>query len=424
MAIFHLHMKKISRSEGRSATAAAAYISGEDIYCDREGVTRRYAHRTEAGEIGAKLLILPSGETADRGPFWNGLERHHHRGDAILARELEMALPHELTDTQREEIVRGYAGELAKRYGVAVDACIHKPHDDKNHHVHMLLSACHVALDGSLGKKCVELDPIHCKRAKIANAADEQRERWQDIVNAALEAAGHDSRIDHRTLAAQGIDRAPTVHIGAAATVAEADGVDTRLGNINRQAAADAAELAEIDAEYDRTTRDLQALFVRMRAEEARRQDVKNAITARPAPTAADHAPHVGNLPQTAAEREESARFETDAPFDPVVRFYEICKAYDPRKAQAADLALDGRFMWLYGRYARTLDKDAEEAKSSELLGREDSSLILAEIADGVARYDAADPSSLTSAPAPQQAQKAQPERPERRRDDDSPSIG
>jgi hypothetical protein len=280
MAIFHLHMKKISRSEGRSATAAAAYISGEDIHCDREGITRKYAHRTKAGEIGEKFLILPSGELADRAKFWNDIERHHKRGDAVLAREFEIALPHELTNSQRAEIVRDYAAELSKRYGVAVDACIHRPHDDKNHHVHMLLSACHVGLDDKLGKKCVELDPIHCKRAKITNAADEQRERWQDIANTALEAAGHDSRIDHRTLIAQGIDRAPTIHIGNSATVAEADGTETRLGNINRQALADAAELAEIDAEYNRITLELQELFEQMRVEVSRQEAAKNAISA------------------------------------------------------------------------------------------------------------------------------------------------
>ena len=86
-----------------------------------------------------------------------------------------------------------------------------------NWHAHLMLTACYVEADGTLGKKCVELDPIHCQRAKIENLMDSQRPRWQDLCNAALEKAGSSEKIDHRTLIAQGITgRLPGIHHGPA----------------------------------------------------------------------------------------------------------------------------------------------------------------------------------------------------------------
>lgn len=239
MAIYHLSVKAISRSQGRSATAAAAYRSGEKIVDERTGEIHDYTRKS--GVLYSEL-ILPSGESTDRAEFWNSIEKHHKRGDAVLVREVEVALPSELSAEQRKELAVSFSRELANRYGVAADVALHAPHtltsrDLKNNpdqyqetdpetgrkhngnwHAHIMLSACHVAHDGTLGKKAVELDPIHCQRAKIDNMADRERVCWSELSNAALEKAGHDSRIDHRTLKAQGIDREPTKHLGVEAT--------------------------------------------------------------------------------------------------------------------------------------------------------------------------------------------------------------
>ena len=77
-----------------------------------------------------------------------------------------------------------------------------------------MLSACHVQPDGTLGKKAVELDPIHCQRAKIENMADRERARWGELANAALERHGHEARIDHRSHAERGIEAEPSQHLG------------------------------------------------------------------------------------------------------------------------------------------------------------------------------------------------------------------
>lgn len=216
MAIFHFSAKTVSRAEGRSSVAAAAYRSGECLTDERTGEISDYRRK---GGVIAGDVVLPGGKTMPRSQLWNAVEAKHKRGDAVVAREFEIALPHELSDDQRAALVGVYARELADQYGVAVDWNMHSPGGDKlNQHAHVMLTACYCAPDGTMGKKAVELDPIHCARAKILNPMEVQRERWQDLCNQALERAGQEARIDHRTLEAQGIERAPGVHLGPAAS--------------------------------------------------------------------------------------------------------------------------------------------------------------------------------------------------------------
>lgn len=216
MAIYHFSAKTVSRAEGRSSVAAASYRSAERIVDERTGEIHDY---TRKGGVVDGGVVLPGGGTLTRSDLWNAVEAKHKRGDALVAREFELALPHELSADQRESLVGVYARELADKYGVAVDWNIHSPDRDKlNHHAHVMLTACYVSAEGVMGKKCVELDPIHCARAKILNPMEVQRARWQDLCNAALERAGQAARIDHRTLEAQGIEHPPGVHRGPAAT--------------------------------------------------------------------------------------------------------------------------------------------------------------------------------------------------------------
>ena len=243
MAIFHMNVKAISRSggrAGRSATGAAAYRAGVEITDTRTGIIHDYSRkRVEYSE-----MILPNGGTIDRAEFWNSVEHHHKRGDAVLLREVEVSLPIELTAEQNRELAVAFARELADKYCVAADIAIHTPKG--NPHAHISLSACHADKNGHLGKKANELDPIHCQRAKIKNLADHIRGRWADKCNVALADHGHNSRIDHRTLDAQGIDREPTKHKGVAVTHMDARGIKTDV-SARLDAARQAGE-AERDA--------------------------------------------------------------------------------------------------------------------------------------------------------------------------------
>jgi ATP-dependent exoDNAse (exonuclease V) alpha subunit len=235
LAIYHLSAKPISRASGRSATAAAAYRAGIAIRDARTGVI--YDYTRKAGVLYAEL-ILPIDGIADRADFWNRIEAHHKRRDAVLAREIEISLPREITSEQREKLAISFARELAHRYGVAVDVALHAPRvitdrdlernpqqywqidtatgkrHNGNWHAHLMLSACYVLSDGSLGKKAVELDPIHCQRRQVENMVERERIRWAELANASLHRDGFEVQVDHRSHADRNIAAIPTQHLG------------------------------------------------------------------------------------------------------------------------------------------------------------------------------------------------------------------
>ena len=265
MAVYHFSAKTVSRASGRSSTAAAAYRAGERIVDARTGEIHDY---TRKGGVVDGAVFLPGGGTMDRAELWNKVEAHHKRGDATVAREFVVALPAELDAAQRQELARTYARELADRYGVGVDLNIHAPGkgDQRNHHAHVLLTACYCGPTGVLGKKAVELDPIHCQRQKLPNVVEVERERWERHANWALEKAGQDARIDHRSLEAQGIyDRAPTVHLGPTATaIKRRGGVSTIEERAKEQAAEFMAEMqaqAALLRAAERDVAELEALI-------------------------------------------------------------------------------------------------------------------------------------------------------------------
>ena len=220
MAIYHFSMQSIQRSAGRSATAAAAYRAACKVIDERTGEIHDY---TRKGGVESARLILPGGGTAERAAFWSRVEVHHKHPKAVTAREIVLALPRELSTEQRRDLAEQYGRDLADRYGVAVDVCIHAPdasEGEENPHAHVLMSACACSPSGELGKKVEALDPIAVKMRKTdrITAAEVERPRWEALANAALEHAGRAERIDHRTLEAQGIARAPTKHDGPART--------------------------------------------------------------------------------------------------------------------------------------------------------------------------------------------------------------
>lgn len=216
MAIFHLSVKPISRSAGRSSTAAAAYRAGEKIIDERTGEIHDY---TKKKGVESADIVLPDGApewATNRAQLWNAAELAEKRKDACVAREYEVALPAELSAQERRKLALDFAKDMANREGCAVDVAIHAPGrdgDNRNHHAHILRTTRKVEADG-LGAK---LDTEQAGR-KRKNDLEEVRERWASFSNVALARAGVAERIDHRTLQAQGIDRAPTQHLGPAAS--------------------------------------------------------------------------------------------------------------------------------------------------------------------------------------------------------------
>jgi Ti-type conjugative transfer relaxase TraA len=218
-------MKPISRSGGRSAVAAAAYRASVKLTNERDGQTHDFTHRrgVEHTEI-----VLPEGVDADwaldRSRLWNTAEAAEKRQDARVAREFEVALPHELTADQRLELTREFAHELADRYGMAVDFAIHSPHgetDVRNHHAHIMLTTRKVERNG-LGEKAVlELENKKLVALGLPTSHDQLRDirlDWEDRANRHLSIAGLDIRIDHRSHRDCGLEIEPTQHMGVHAT--------------------------------------------------------------------------------------------------------------------------------------------------------------------------------------------------------------
>ncbi len=233
MAIYHMSAKVIGRSSGRSATASAAYRSGEVIADSRTGEVHDYQQRRSS--VRYKEILAPAGSPAwatDRAMLWNAVEAGEKRKDAQLCREVILALPDELSEDARRELVRGYVAEQYVARGMVADVAIHTPSrkgDERNHHAHVLLTMR--SLEGEVfGAKAREWnDPA---------LLEQWRESWALHVNAALERAGREERIDHRSLEAQGIERMPTRHMGPAV-----------VGMMRRKAWADrAATAAEVQA--------------------------------------------------------------------------------------------------------------------------------------------------------------------------------
>jgi ATP-dependent exoDNAse (exonuclease V) alpha subunit len=283
MAIYHLSAKPVSRSAGRSATAAAAYRAGAEIADERTGITFDYTRKqgVEHSEI-----VLPTSVSRqdinwprDRAVLWNAAELAEHRKDSRVAREYELALPAELNPKQRIELVQNFAQDIADRHGNAVDIAIHAPHrdgDQRNHHAHLLATTRQVKPDGLGDKTVIELSDTDRKKRGLGPAAQEIdaiRQRWAELSNQALQENGHDARVDHRSLATQrqeahdlgdteraaSLDREPTRHLGVSATAMERRGIPTDLGDINRRI-AEAAESGRLERESQaihRSTLDL-----------------------------------------------------------------------------------------------------------------------------------------------------------------------
>jgi hypothetical protein len=233
MASYHLSVKTVKRSAGRSATAAAAYRSASVIECDREG--RMHDYTAKRG-VEACFILAPDDApewAQDRAALWNAAEARETRSNSVTAREWELALPSEISDAARIEITRAFAAQLVERYGVAADVAIHAPHregDQRNHHAHILTTTRVLSAEGLTDKTRI-LDAASTGGPEI----EAMRGVWAELQNHALELAGQFERVDHRslevqreealslgdTLKAEELDREPELKLGPAANAIE-----------------------------------------------------------------------------------------------------------------------------------------------------------------------------------------------------------
>ena len=283
MAIYHLTAKIIKRGTGASAVAAAAYRHAVRMADDRQGLLHDYRRRR--GVIHSEIVMPASaaGWTPTREELWNAVEAKNKRADAQLARELEIALPAELSADERRGAALAMARYIADRYNVAVDVALHAPGvngDNRNYHAHLMFTTNRV--DGAgFGNKARELDFIATKKAggkDAPNEIDGLRRIWADIANAALEKAGFDIRIDHRSNEARGIDAEPTQHVGVDGTAMDrkfADGeadAPSERGALNDNIRARNAERAKLKEEHAQITAEIIDLDAEREKREAPRR--------------------------------------------------------------------------------------------------------------------------------------------------------
>ncbi|MCK1513045.1 MobA/MobL family protein [Bradyrhizobium sp. 190] len=225
MASYHLSAQPVKRSEGRSVVAMAAYRAGVLLKDERRGVNADYRRRR--GVVHAEILAPDDAAEwlYDREALWNTIERMEVRKDAQLAREINMALPHELTDAERLELVRAFVLEQFVSLGMVADFAIHAPvpekgDDPRNHHVHVLLT---LRQAGGGGLRRVKTREWNSDAMLIR-----WRKAWADMQNEALGRCDHPARVDHRSLVvrhaeavrlgrrreAVALARVPEIHVG------------------------------------------------------------------------------------------------------------------------------------------------------------------------------------------------------------------
>ncbi|MBV9696962.1 MAG: MobA/MobL family protein [Gammaproteobacteria bacterium] len=223
MALFYLQISSVSRGAGRSAPAAAAYRSGERLRDERRATVHDYSSRRDVLHseifVPAQFTAAPPEWTGSRERLWNTAEQMEKRHNARVAREYQVTLPAELDPAQRVRLAQAFARDISDRYKVAVDLAVHAPRpggDPRNFHAHVLTTTREVTPTGLGPKAGLDLDVLERRRRGLPGHREEfiaVRALWAQHTNEALRAAGRSERVDHRSLAAQGIDREPQPRI-------------------------------------------------------------------------------------------------------------------------------------------------------------------------------------------------------------------
>ena len=318
MAIYHLEAKVISRGAGRSAVAAAAYMSCSQILNDYDGVQHDY---TRKQGLVWQQIFLPEyapAEWSDRRTLWNAVEENEKTKDSRLAREFVVALPIEMGEAEWESLLTEFIKDNFVADGMCADVCIHDI-DGHNPHAHIMVTVRPLAENGQwqyktekeylcvrdgvemgftgaefkqaqregwekqyqykVGRKKEYMAPSAAEVAGYERVSktpkstrfgrqnpiaarwnsDEQlvlwRSAWADVTNRYLERVGAEARIDHRSHADRGILEQPTIHEGVTARAMEQQGFIADRCELNRQIKADNKLLRELRSAFEKITK-------------------------------------------------------------------------------------------------------------------------------------------------------------------------
>ena len=251
----HNEISIVQRSHRQSAVAAAAYQSGEKLFCEYD---QKVKHYPEKRGIVHNEILLPANaplEYTDRNTLWNAAEAVEKQWNSQLARRWVLTIPREIPSDQYAVLVQEFCQQQFVSKGMIVDFAIHDPHPPgHNPHAHVLLTMRAMDEHGKWlpkSRKVYDLDE-NGERMKLSSGRwkshkedtvdwnDQKyceiwRHEWEVIQNRYLEANDRPERVDLRSYARQGLDIVPTVHEGAAVWQMEKRGIQTNIGNLNRE---------------------------------------------------------------------------------------------------------------------------------------------------------------------------------------------
>jgi chromosome segregation ATPase len=255
MPVPHLNIRIVQRSKGSSAVAGAAYQAGEKLFSEYDQKSKD--HRRKQPEVVYTEILLPANappEYADRATLWNAAEEVEKQWNAQLARRFVLALPREVPLGKCPQMLKEYCEEHFVSKGMCCDFAIHDP-DPPGHnpHCHIMLTMRAIDENGKWmpkSRKVYDLDE-NGERIKLPSGrwkshkedtvdwneqyhAEEWRHGWEIVQNRYLEMSGSPERVDMRSYERQGLDIVPTVHMGAAVCALESKGIETNIGNLNR----------------------------------------------------------------------------------------------------------------------------------------------------------------------------------------------
>ena len=239
MADYRLSAQVISRGKGQSSIASAAYRAAARLDDPRTGEIHDYTRKQ--GVVYSAVLAPDDAPDwmRDRSQLWQAFEAAEKRRDAQLARELQLSLPHELDQEQRQALLLNFVRAEFVNQGMIADVALHEPSregDERNHHAHVMLTMRSLTGEG-FGNKVREWND--------AETLLRWREEWAHHQNRALERHGHAARVDHRSYEDRGIDREPSQHLGPTAADMERKGKASRIGDENRTASFNNASRAD-----------------------------------------------------------------------------------------------------------------------------------------------------------------------------------
>ncbi|ALX89058.1 MobQ family relaxase [Lacticaseibacillus paracasei] len=231
MAIFHMSFSNISAGKGRSAIASAAYRSGEKLFDNQEGRHYFYARSV----IPESFILTPKNApewASDREKLWNEVEKKDRKSNSRYAKEFNVALPVELSESEQKELLTKYVQENFVDQGMVADVAIHRDHPD-NPHAHVMLTNRPFNPDGSWGLKAktqyikdengkqLLTKSGFPKQRKIwlvdwdkKEKINEWRHNWATSVNQSLAQKNIPDRISEKSFVDQGIQETPTQHEG------------------------------------------------------------------------------------------------------------------------------------------------------------------------------------------------------------------